>query len=66
MVNHPALQRDLFELEKMVANLDKLLKQLEDKTLPHHELQITSAAVVSLKELIAVKTRDIKRRLKGS
>lgn len=66
MVNHPALKKDLADLEMMTFRLEELQRQLQDETKPHHERQIISAAIVSLSEIIAVKTRDVKRRLKGS
>lgn len=66
MVNHPALQKDLAKLKNMVDRLNSLQDKLQDTTLPHHEHQIISAAIVSLTELLEVTSRDVKRRLKGS
>jgi len=61
---NPHLQHDIELLKRMVGHLDTFQAKLLDKELPHHEKQIVKAAIVELKEHIAKKTRDIKRRLR--
>jgi len=64
MINYKALDRDVSELETMMKHLQDYQAQLEDNTLELHKRQIIQAAVVSLKEIIDNKTRDVKRRLR--
>ena len=54
--------RDRQQLEKMLANYEKLEVKLADPDTSHPDRQSISAALVMLKEFITAKTRDLKRK----
>lgn len=53
---------DLKQLEQMMTNYRKLEAKLADTNLPHPERQVITAALIMLKEFMANKTRDLKRK----
>ena len=59
-----SINRDLEQLETMLANYDKLAVKLDDPKLSHPDRQILHASLDMLKEIMQDKTRDIKRRLR--
>ena len=62
----PSIQRDLAQLEEMLASHNKLTAQLNNPELPHPERQSIEVGLCMLRELMANKTRDIKRRLRDT
>jgi len=46
----------------MMTNYRKLEAKLADTNLPHPERQVITAALIMLKEFMANKTRDLKRK----
>ena len=61
----PYPTHDIELLKQMVQNLEMFQARLSTD-IPLHEKQITAAAIVELKNHIAIKTRDVKRRLRES
>ena len=57
------LRSDLKQLHDMMVRLNDLEEKLE-VDMPHHERQIMTVARHMLKELIANKTRDVRRRMR--
>lgn len=59
-----SIQRDLQQLDKMLANYEKLQLTLEDSELSIPQRQVTEVAMTMLQELMIDKTRDVRRRLR--
>lgn len=54
--------RDRQQLEKMLVNYQKLAAKLDDPNLPHSERPILEVALIMLRDFMANKTRDLKRK----
>ena len=58
-----SIKYDIEQLKKMTANYDMFTAMLENSTLEPYQFQAIEAARCMLKEMMNIKTRDIKRRL---
>lgn len=63
---NPSIQKDLKQLEGMLANYNKLATKLESSELSHPECQILQVSLFMLKDFMSMKTQEIKRRLRES
>ena len=66
MVNPKTLKRDIDKLKEITKRLEEQKLKAQDNSLPIYEVQIARASVAMLKEILIEKTRDVKRRLRGS
>lgn len=58
------LKKDIEEVHRMVEYLDKFQQDANDERLPIYVQQAASAAICELKRSIAIKIRDIRRRMR--
>lgn len=59
-------KNDLKQLDIMLASYNKFAAQLKDAKLSEPDRQMLNASLLMLKEMMADKTRDIRRRLRES
>lgn len=63
---NPSTKRDLEQLERMKASYEDLMMKWRNPTLEHHERQILTVSLMMLREYMVEKTRDVRRRLRGT